>query len=71
MAKWSSNFGPKWRPRTVANFEKLAREGFYNGTAFHRIMRGFMIQGGDPPLTKDPSNEARFGSGRPGLLRPR
>ena len=35
-------------PHTVANFKKLAREGFYNGTAFHRIIRGFMIQGGCP-----------------------
>src|SRR5258705_4865255 len=58
-------FWPEVAPRTVANFEKLAREGFYNGTAFHRIMRNFMIQGGDP-LTKDASNEARFGTGGAG-----
>ena len=62
-------FWPEVAPRTVANFEKLAREGFYNGTAFHRIMRGFMIQGGDP-LTKDASNEARFGTGGPGYSVP-
>ena len=52
-------------PRTVANFKKLAKDGFYNGTAFHRIIKDFMIQGGDP-LTKDPANEARFGTGDPG-----
>lgn len=52
-------------PKTVENFKKLAREGFYNGTAFHRIVKGFMIQGGDP-LTKDVANEERFGMGDPG-----
>lgn len=52
-------------PKTVENFKKLAREGFYNGTAFHRIVKGYMIQGGDP-LTKDPANEDRFGRGDPG-----
>jgi len=52
-------------PNTVENFKKLARSGFYDGTAFHRIVKGFMIQGGDP-LTKDMKNEARFGTGDPG-----
>ncbi len=52
-------------PNTVANFTKLAKEGFYNGTKFHRVIAGFMIQGGDP-LTKDDSLMARWGTGGPG-----
>ena len=52
-------------PNTVENFKKLARSGFYDGTAFHRIVKGFMIQGGDP-LTKDPAKESRYGTGDPG-----
>ncbi len=39
---------PEMAPLTVANFEKLVREGFYDGLIFHRVIAGFMIQGGDP-----------------------
>src|ERR1700756_5159153 len=49
-------------PKTIENFKKLARSGFYDGTIFHRIIKGFMIQGGDP-LTKDPSKEKDYGNG--------
>ena len=58
-------FWPEVAPKTVENFKKLSREGFYDGTCFHRIMKGFMIQGGDP-LSKDPSKEAVWGTGDPG-----
>src|ERR1043166_8832815 len=52
-------------PKTIENFKKLARSGFYNGTTFHRIVKGFMIQGGDP-YTKDPAKEKQYGDGGPG-----
>jgi peptidyl-prolyl cis-trans isomerase B (cyclophilin B) len=52
-------------PNTIENFKKLAKQGFYNGTIFHRIVKGFMIQGGDPN-SKDPSKEAKYGEGGPG-----
>lgn len=42
---------PDKAPKTVANFEKLVSEGFYDGLTFHRIIKGFMIQGGDPEGT--------------------
>jgi peptidyl-prolyl cis-trans isomerase B (cyclophilin B) len=50
---------------TIENFKKLARAGFYDGTIFHRIIKGFMIQGGDPN-SKDPAKENRYGEGGPG-----
>lgn len=52
-------------PNTAANFTKLAKEGFYDGTKFHRVIRDFMIQGGDP-LTKDDAQQTRWGTGGPG-----
>jgi peptidyl-prolyl cis-trans isomerase B (cyclophilin B) len=52
-------------PNTIENFKKLARAGFYDGTIFHRIVKGFMIQGGDPN-SKDPAKEESYGQGDPG-----
>jgi len=52
-------------PNTVANFVSLVKDSFYDGTKFHRVIKGFMIQGGDP-LTKDDSLMDRWGTGGPG-----
>ena len=55
---------PELAPETVRNFKKLAQSGFYNGTLFHRIIPGFMIQGGDPN-SKQP-DKSKWGIGGPG-----
>lgn len=52
-------------PKTVENFLKLSKDGYYNDTKFHRIIDGFMIQGGDP-LSKDDTMKSRWGTGGPG-----
>ncbi len=57
-------FRPDLAPKTVRSFVKLSRDGFYDGTRFHRVLKGFMIQGGDPNTKDDdPSND---GTGGPG-----
>lgn len=61
-------FWSKDAPKTVANFKKLARSGFYNGTGFHRIIPGFMVQGGDPK-SKNPK-APDLGTGGPGWTIP-
>lgn len=58
-------FYKKEAPNTVANFLKLAQTGFYDGAKFHRVIKGFMIQGGDP-LSKDDSKIDFWGQGGPG-----
>jgi peptidyl-prolyl cis-trans isomerase B (cyclophilin B) len=65
MGEMVFEFWPDVAPKTVQNFKTLALKGFYDGTAFHRVIKGFMIQGGDPN-TKDPNNEAAYGTGGPG-----
>jgi peptidyl-prolyl cis-trans isomerase B (cyclophilin B) len=57
-------FFPEKAPKHVENFIALAKSGFYNGTIFHRIIPGFMIQGGDPN-TKDPNKPETYGMGGP------
>lgn len=56
---------PELAPEHVRNFTKLAESGLYDGTLFHRVIPGFMIQGGDPN-TKDPSLKSQWGMGGPG-----
>ena len=56
-------------PKHVESFLNLAQKGFYNGTLFHRVIPGFMIQGGDPN-TKDPSKRHLYGMGGPGYTLP-
>jgi len=57
-------FFPDKAPNHVQNFVKLAKSGYYNGTIFHRVIPGFMIQGGDPN-TKDPKKPETYGMGGP------
>jgi len=66
-----TNFGkilfkllPELAPETVRNFIKLSQSGFYDGTLFHRVIPGFMIQGGDPNTKTD--NKGSWGMGGPG-----
>lgn len=58
------NLLPDIAPETVRNFIKLAKSGFYDGTLFHRVIPGFMIQGGDPNSKKP--DKSKWGIGGPG-----
>ena len=53
-------------PGTVANFEKLVSDGFYDGIVFHRVIPDFVVQGGDPNTKELPLDNPRIGSGGPG-----
>lgn len=72
-ATFKTNYGDievtfrKETPVTVANFVKLAKEGFYDGTRFHRVIQNFMIQAGDPQ-SKDLTLKDRWGTGGPGYV---
>ncbi|MFZ2152384.1 MAG: peptidylprolyl isomerase [Minisyncoccia bacterium] len=72
-ATFKTNYGDievtfrKETPVTVANFTKLAKEGFYDGTRFHRVIKNFMIQGGDPK-SKDLNLKNEWGTGGPGYV---
>lgn len=65
MGDITIEFNPSTTPNTVVNFIKLAESGFYDGTKFHRVIKGFMNQGGDP-FSKDDSKIAQWGTGGPG-----
>src|SRR5271169_5934935 len=64
FGKMVIEFYDKDAPKTVANFIKLAKDGFYNGTTFHRVIPGFMIQGGDP--NSKSADRSTHGTGGPG-----
>jgi peptidyl-prolyl cis-trans isomerase B (cyclophilin B) len=64
FGKMVIEFYDKDAPKTVANFIKLAKDGYYNGTTFHRVIPGFMIQGGDP--NSKTADRGTHGKGGPG-----
>lgn len=64
MGKIVLGFFPNAAPNHVANFKKLAKSGFYDGVKFHRVISGFMIQGGDPnSKDSDPNNDGAGNAG--------
>ena len=64
FGKMVIEFYDKDAPKTVANFIKLAKDGYYNGTTFHRVIPGFMVQGGDP--NSKSADRSTHGTGGPG-----
>ena len=60
------DFFPNDAPKTVESFVTLAKKGFYDGTTFHRVVPGFVAQGGDPLSKTLPAGDARIGTGGPG-----
>lgn len=64
LGKISFKLLPELATETVRNFQKLAKDGFYDGTLFHRVIPGFMIQGGDPNTKTN--NKGSWGQGGPG-----
>ena len=73
IATFETNLGPiiaelydKDAPGTVANFEKLANTGYYDGVKFHRVIKDFVVQGGDPHSRDLPAGNPKIGSGGPG-----
>lgn len=64
MGQITIEFFPNAAPKHVENFKTLARKGFYDGVKFHRVIKGFMIQGGDPnSKDNDPSNDGAGNAG--------
>jgi peptidyl-prolyl cis-trans isomerase B (cyclophilin B) len=64
--RFTAELYPTEAPGTVANFEKLVKDGYYDGIVFHRVIPEFVVQGGDP-LTKElPMTDRRIGTGGPG-----
>jgi peptidyl-prolyl cis-trans isomerase B (cyclophilin B) len=64
--EFTIEFFPQDAPRTVENFTKLAKGGYYDGIAFHRVEPGFVAQAGDPQTKTLPAGDRRLGTGGPG-----
>jgi len=64
--RFTAELYPDEAPGTVANFEKLVKDGFYDGVVFHRVIPEFVVQGGDPYTKELPLTDRRIGTGGPG-----